>query len=248
MKARLISILFLVFLIVYPLLLLNAVHSKLSVTVENIRKNDGSGQNHVGENNTSGGEEIITSYDSVEILVNKDNALPAWYEPSDLTVPDIPFSFSEDLPKKRMRKEAATAVENLFAQAEQEGLELVGVSAYRSYRRQAEIFAYNVKAVGETEANRVSARPGESEHQTGLAIDVSSPAVGYQLSEEFGDTKEGRWLRANAHRHGFIIRYPKNKEQITGYQYEPWHLRYVGPKIAGEIYKNGITLEEYLSQ
>lgn len=249
MKARLIPILFLVLFIVYPFVRLDAEHFKPSRTAENTGNSVEIEQNQAGRNNPSESEEeeIITHYDSIEVLVNKEHALPAGYEPPDLTVPDIPFSFTEDLPKKRMRKEAATAMENLFAQAEREGLDLAGVSAYRSYRRQAEIFAYNAKAIGETEANRVSARPGESEHQTGLAIDVSSPSVGYQLSKKFAETTEGRWLKTNAHRHGFIIRYPQNKEEITGYQYEPWHLRYVGKKIAAEIYQNGLTLEEYFS-
>ena len=168
---------------------------------------------------------------SIEVLVNKELVLSAEYVPQDLVVPNIPFSFTEDLPKRKMRQEAARAVEMLFTQAEHDGLQLTSVSAYRSYLRQQEIFTHNSKVRGETEANKVSARPGESEHQTGLAIDVSAPAVDYQLIEEFGETKEGRWLRENAHKYGFIIRYPKGKEETTGYQYEPWHIRYVGRKL-----------------
>lgn len=185
------------------------------------------------------------SADSVTVLVNKERVLSAEYVPKDLVVPNIPFSFTEDLPKRKMRQEAARAVEMLFDQAERDGLRLAGVSAYRSYLRQQEIFTHNSKIRGETEANKVSARPGESEHQTGLAIDVSAPAVGYQLIEEFGETKEGRWLQENAHKYGFIIRYPKGKEETTGYQYEPWHLRYVGQKTALVIAAKRLTLEEY---
>lgn len=190
---------------------------------------------------------FVAQDDFIEVLVNKDRALPAEYVPQDLVVPNIPFSFSEDLPKKKMRQEAAHAVEMLFVQAERDGLHLTGVSAYRSYQRQQEIFDHNSKIKGETEANKVSARPGESEHQTGLAIDVSAPSVDCQLVEEFGETKEGKWLRENAHKYGFIIRYPKGKEKTTGYQYEPWHLRYVGQKAAWTITKKGMTLEEYIS-
>ncbi|HHU51034.1 MAG TPA: M15 family metallopeptidase [Firmicutes bacterium] len=182
---------------------------------------------------------------SIEVLVNKELVLSAEYVPQDLVVPNIPFSFTEDLPKRKMRQEAARAVEMLFTQAEHDGLQLTSVSAYRSYLRQQEIFTHNSKVRGETEANKVSARPGESEHQTGLAIDVSAPAVDYQLIEEFGETKEGRWLRENAHKYGFIIRYPKGKEETTGYQYEPWHIRYVGREAALVIAAKRLTLEEY---
>lgn len=188
---------------------------------------------------------LVVPENSIEVLVNKERVLSAEYVPQDLVVPNIPFSFTGDLPKRKMRQEAARAVEMLFAQAERDGLQLTGVSAYRSYLRQQEIFTYNSKIRGEAEANKVSARPGESEHQTGLAIDVSAPAVGYQLIEEFGETKEGKWLRENAHKYGFIIRYPKGKEETTGYQYEPWHLRYVGQKAALVIVAKRLTLEEY---
>ena len=182
---------------------------------------------------------------SYTMLVNKQHPIAQEYVPEDLTVPDIPFSFTEDLPKKQMRKEAAEALEELFEAAEDAQVELVGVSAYRSYERQAQIFAYNARQRGAEVANQVSARPGESEHQTGLAIDVSCAAVNYQLIEEFAETKAGKWLAANAARYGFIIRYPKGKEAITGYQFEPWHLRYVGRESAARIQQHGITLEEY---
>lgn len=187
----------------------------------------------------------VFHHDSIEVLVNKSQPLPMDYAPKDLTIPDIPFTFEENLPKRLMRKEAAQALEKLFKAAKYDGLQLAGVSAYRSYARQEAVFNHNVKIKGEAEAEWVSARPGESEHQTGLAIDVSCPTVGYELSEDFGQTKEGKWLSKNAHKYGFIIRYPQGKEEITEYQYEPWHLRYVGPRIALEIIKNNLTLEEY---
>lgn len=127
------------------------------------------------------------------------------------------------------------------------GIELAAVSGFRSYERQAAIFANAVQRKGEVEANRVSARPGQSEHQTGLAMDVSSASVGYALVEAFGETVEGKWLAQNAPKYGFIIRYPKGKEHITGYRYEPWHLRYVGVEHAMKISQRGLTLEEYLN-
>lgn len=181
------------------------------------------------------------------VLVNKTHALPADFVPDDLVVPGVRFSFTEDLPKKKMRREAARALEKLFEQAERDGIELAAVSGFRSYERQAAIFANAVQRKGEVEANRVSARPGQSEHQTGLAMDVSSASVGYALVEAFGETVEGKWLAQNAPKYGFIIRYPKGKEHITGYRYEPWHLRYVGVEHAMKISQRGLTLEEYLN-
>lgn len=182
------------------------------------------------------------------ILVNKEkeNALSSTYVPPDLTVLAIPFSFAEYSPKKLMVLEAARAVERLFDAAEKAGIALVGVSAYRSYERQESIFQQHVASIGREEAERVSAPPGHSEHQTGLAIDVSSPSVNNQLVEEFGDTREGQWLAENAPLYGFIVRYPRDKEDVTGYQYEPWHIRHVGEQVAQVIATNGLTLEEHL--
>lgn len=190
----------------------------------------------------------VSNPDDILVLVNKTNHLPSDYEPADLVVPNVPFPFKEDLPKKKLRAEAAKALEALFAAAEKEGLELYAQSGYRSFERQKAIFAFNAEQRGEEVANRVSARPGESEHQTGLAMDVTCRQVGFDLVEAFADTPEGQWLAANAHTFGFIIRYPKGKEAITGYQYEPWHLRYVGIKAAQEITSRQLTLEEYLER
>jgi len=180
------------------------------------------------------------------VLVNKKQGLSAEFTPEDLVVPDIPFAFAEDHPKKQMRAVAAQALERLFARAKAEQVELVGVSGYRSFKRQQEIFSHNARLKGVEAANQYSAKAGHSEHQTGLAMDVSSPTVNYELVEEFGETKEGRWLSKMAPEYGFIIRYPKGKEEITGYQYEPWHLRYVGVKHAKRIAYNQSTLEDYL--
>lgn len=180
------------------------------------------------------------------LLVNKKRALPADYVPADLRAAEVPFACDESSPKRQLRGEAAAAVERLFAQAEAERIELVGVSGYRSYARQEAIFAAHVERDGAEAANLVSARPGESEHQTGLAIDVSSPSVGGELSETLAETEAGRWLARNASKYGFIIRYPKGKEDVTGYQYEPWHLRYVGADHAPAMAEQGLTLEEYM--
>jgi zinc D-Ala-D-Ala carboxypeptidase len=194
------------------------------------------------------GKAIVQNLDDMLIVANKERNLPEDYVPADLVTPNVPFPFKEDLPKKKLRKEAALSVEVLFKAAEEQGLELLAQSGYRSYDTQVSIFAYNADQYGEEKANQTSAQPGQSEHQTGLSLDVTSPQVNYELVEEFGETKEGKWLAENAHKYGFIIRYLKDKEEITGYQYEPWHLRYVGVEHAKEIHERGITLEEYLQK
>jgi D-alanyl-D-alanine carboxypeptidase len=198
---------------------------------------------------TSGKEQIavVTNPEDMAVVVNKNRSLPATYVPpsKDMKEPNVPFSFKEKSEKKLMRSEAAQALEKLFDQAAKDNIKLAGVSAYRSYVSQKSIFAGNVKSQGEKQASQYSARPGLSEHQTGLAIDVSSPSVQYALEESFGDTKEGKWLVANAPTFGFILRYMKGKEALTGYSYEPWHIRYIGVEMATEISKRGITLEEY---
>ncbi|MFC5649333.1 D-alanyl-D-alanine carboxypeptidase family protein [Paenibacillus solisilvae] len=196
----------------------------------------------------SAGKFIVTNSSSTIVLVNKKRELSSTYKPADLVKPNIPFSFSGESPKKYLRKPAATALEKLFAGAKKAGISLRGVSGYRSYATQKAIFDYNAALKGEAVANRTSAHPGQSEHQTGLAIDVSSASVNYALEESFGKTKEGKWLKAHAAEYGFIIRYGEGKEKLTGYSYEPWHIRYVGVYIAQEITKQGLTLEQYMSK
>lgn len=182
---------------------------------------------------------------STTVLVNRKYLLPSTYIPKNLVVPNVDFSFSYVNDKRKMRKVAATALEKLFAAAEKKGIKLYGVSGYRSYARQKEIYDRNVAVRGKTATDAVSAMPGSSEHQTGLTIDVSSQSVSYRLDQSFGDTKEGKWLAKHCHEYGFIIRYPYGKEKITGYSYEPWHIRYVGTTVASYLYKNNLTLEEY---
>src|SRR5699024_5786972 len=197
---------------------------------------------------TKNGKIVTDNPYDVLVLVNKENALPEDFTPEDLVIPDVRFPFTEDLPKKQMRKVAADAMEKMFEAADKEDLELFAQSGFRSFERQQSIFAANVEKNGEEAANKYSARPGESEHQSGLTMDVTNADVGFDLIIEFGETPEGKWLKKHASEYGFIIRYPQGKEDITGYQYEPWHLRYVGKKAAKEIMEKGITLEEYLEE
>lgn len=191
---------------------------------------------------------VVTNPEAVTVIVNKQRSLPDGYEPTDLVVPNIPFSFDGEHEKKYMRKEAAEALEELFAAAAEQGIELRGVSGYRSYTRQKAIYDNNVKTRGEEVASRVSAPPGTSEHQTGLTIDVSSPSAGNALEESFGATVEGKWLAEHGPEFGFIIRYPQNGESLTGYVYEPWHIRYIGKDLAPDIAASGMTLEEYFDE
>ncbi|REK72049.1 D-alanyl-D-alanine carboxypeptidase family protein [Paenibacillus paeoniae] len=188
---------------------------------------------------------VIGQPESLAALVNPLNRLPDEYVPSDLVYPEVRFIFKEKIEKRMMRKEAAEALENLFAGAEKDDIYLAGVSAYRSHKTQKALFERYVKRDGYEKARTYSALPGTSEHETGLAVDVTSSDGKCAAADCFGDTKEAAWLKKNAADYGFIIRYPEGKQDITGYQYEPWHLRYVGADIAVEIAADDSTLEEY---
>ncbi|MGX1193553.1 M15 family metallopeptidase [Metabacillus sp. SLBN-84] len=195
------------------------------------------------------GKQTIANPENRMVLVNKEFSLPADYEPADLVSPNVPFSFGDaEVPQRYIRKEAAAALERLFAQAASEGVELFAVSGYRSYERQTGILNVEKERKGDTTALETVALPGQSEHQTGLAMDITSKSADMDITEKFGDTPEGKWVQANAHKFGFIIRYQKGKEEITKFSYEPWHLRYVGVKEATEIVENQLTLEEYFKK
>ncbi|SFL75354.1 D-alanyl-D-alanine carboxypeptidase [Paenibacillus sp. 1_12] len=190
---------------------------------------------------------VATNPESITVLVNKQQALPDSYEPKDLVYPNVPFTFKEQIDKRKMRKEAAAALENLFEGAKKSGINLAGVSAYRSYATQKTLYNNYVKQDGEEKAKTYSAVPGHSEHETGLAIDVSGSDGKCAAQNCFAVTKEAKWLDSHAAEYGFIIRYPDGKEAITGYQYEPWHLRYVGIQLSKELTQKNLTLEEYFN-
>lgn len=188
---------------------------------------------------------VVAEPESVAVLVNKQNKLPDDYNPNDLVYPDVRFLFDEKIEKRMMRKEAAEALEKMFEAAIEDGIHLAGVSAYRSHKTQTALFERYVKKDGMEKALTYSAYPGTSEHETGLAIDVSGSSGKCAVDDCFADTKESDWLKENVFEYGFIIRYPEGKESITGYQYEPWHLRYVGTEVSLAIGKSGESLEEY---
>lgn len=190
-------------------------------------------------------KEPDTTLGSYQQLINRDYELPSDYRPDDLTEPDVRFSFYGSNDKRKLRKKAANALEELFSAAEEDGCILYGVSGFRSYERQSEIYNRNLWQKGSYHTNLYSAKPGTSEHQSGLAIDISCKSAGMQLYESFATTEEGKWISKNSWKWGFILRYPKEKTEITGYAYEPWHIRYVGKKLAKYLYENDLCLEEY---
>ncbi|GAA1455552.1 D-alanyl-D-alanine carboxypeptidase family protein [Nesterenkonia lacusekhoensis] len=184
---------------------------------------------------------------SIHVLVNPQNPLdPLDYEPHDLVEPDV--RITTETPQL-LREESAEALEELFAAIRAEGMELAMTSAYRSYDQQWAIYEDRAAEYGTESTDEAMARPGHSEHQTGLAADVISIDNPDCIHGDcFAETPEGRWVAENAHESGFVIRYPEGAEDITGYQYEPWHLRYVGVDTAQEVFEEDVTLEEYWEQ
>ncbi|MGM9985689.1 MAG: D-alanyl-D-alanine carboxypeptidase family protein [Bacillaceae bacterium] len=184
---------------------------------------------------------------SIDILVNAKIGLHADYRPDDLVPINVPFT-NMDGESNTMREEAAREVEKMFADAEEEGLYLVGVSAFRSFERQQRNYNRDLNRYGQNYVDKYIAVPGTSEHQLGLVIDISSRRLGYDLVESFADTIEGQWLAEHSYKYGFIVRYPEDKRSIVGYEYEPWHFRYVGKELAKKIYDSGLTFEEYVDK
>lgn len=181
---------------------------------------------------------------SLWVIVNKQRALPSNYTPGDLRQPNVPVR-SSGSSEMLAREAAASALESLTAGAKQAGISLMLVSGYRSYGLQQAVYNGNVAREGQANADKTSARPGHSEHQTGLAIDVGNVDGTCQLDACFGSTPAGQWVAAHAHEYGFVIRYPEGKQAIVGYEYEPWHLRFAGTELANETKKSGQTLEEF---
>ncbi len=182
-----------------------------------------------------------------DLLVDKRRGLPAGYRPRDLVLPRVTFLGGVPAERRSLRRPAARALERLFAAARRDGASLAGVSAFRSYASQRDLFAGYASERGVENASHVSARAGHSEHQTGLAIDVSGADGRCAASACFGAERAARWLAAHAPAHGFVIRYPRGRERVTGYEYEPWHLRWVGVPLAREVAASGRTLDELLT-
>lgn len=192
-------------------------------------------------------EDDVHNDASLSALANKSNFLSEDYVPEDLVPVEVP-TVLESPEINQLRQDASSALTEMFNAAAEDNITLYARSGYRSYQTQTSLYNNYKDAHGEAEADRFSARPGASEHQTGLAMDVTSESVNLELSEAFGETDEGTWVRENAHRFGFIIRYPDGYEDITGYMYEPWHLRYLGEEVAPDVYESGLTYEEYIKE
>ncbi|SDT00435.1 D-alanyl-D-alanine carboxypeptidase [Paenibacillaceae bacterium GAS479] len=217
----------------------------------NKESSSGKGSSSAGESavqvadNADSAVQVTANAEAATALVNKQFRLPKGYVPDDLVYPNIPFIFSEKVDKRKLRKDAAEALEKLVAGAKKDDIKLAGVSGYRSEARQKTLFTNYVKKDGIEAASKYSARPGHSEHQTGLSMDVSGVDGKCAAESCFGDTPEADWLAKNAADYGFIIRYPEGKQDITGYKYEPWHIRYVGVELARKLEASGDTLEEH---
>lgn len=179
----------------------------------------------------------------VEVLVNKYYLLDSSYEPSDLVV--IPQTYSwGDKGSQRTRKVTYDAFLKMWNAANLEGHYLMVSSSYRSYQEQQIVYD-NYKKRGQKYADKYAARPGSSEHQTGLSLDIFSKTNSNKNT--FKDTQTAKWLEENSWKYGFILRYPSKDENITGYSYESWHFRYVGLAAAKYIYENNITFDLYYS-
>lgn len=165
------------------------------------------------------------------VIVDREYELPRDYEPEDLVAlseHDVPRVQDREM---RLREEAAKALSGLIVAADSAGVELVVRSAYRSYEHQTSSYENWTAVYGEQESG-LSAPPGHSEHQLGTVADFTNAEAGYELGQWFGDTEASEWLTTNAARHGFIMSYPKDSRQETGYRWEPWHYRYIGPDNA----------------
>lgn len=179
----------------------------------------------------------------IEVLVNKFNKLSENFMPKDLELINDKYNPEGLL----LRHEARVAFEEMCRTAERERINLRAISTFRSYYYQWKIYLKDIKPCQPIEEysvlrDKVSARPGFSEHQSGLAVDIN------ELEQTFETTPEGKWLAVNSYKFGFILRYPKGKEYITGYDYEPWHFRYIGRELAETVYYSDMTYDEFFAR
>jgi D-alanyl-D-alanine carboxypeptidase len=187
-----------------------------------------------------GGDETVQ-------LVNKVCGLSKDYKPANLQLTKYRATDRAEA-NQYMVDYAADAIDSMLEAAKEEGYTILVTTAYRSYSFQSTLYNNYVAQDGQAAADRYSARPGTSEHQSGLAADLTSATVNYRLTKDFGSTPEGQWLAQHAAEYGFILRYTADGEPITGYMYEPWHFRYVGVENATYIMEKGLTLEEFIAE
>jgi D-alanyl-D-alanine carboxypeptidase len=211
-----------------------------------VNKNNNTKKTNIQKIDNKNNVEDVSVLSSNILLVNRENVLGKDNYIKEFKIPDVEFIANGDPNVRKMEKDSAQALERLFNAAKNDNIILLGVSGYRDYYYQEKLYNEKVDRSGKEEADKYVAQAGESEHQTGLAMDILSDEY-TTLDEGFKNTKAYNWIIENCYKYGFIIRYPEGKEDITGYDYEPWHIRYVGNEAAKQIAYNGITLEEYLN-
>lgn len=189
----------------------------------------------------------INDPSSLWVVVNKGRILPSDYVPAGLVAPNIPLRLSSGASEMKLRPDTAAALEKMAAAASKDGINLMLSSGYRSYYTQQSLYSAYAARDGIAKADTYSARAGHSEHQTGLAADLEPTSRKCEVDQCFESTPEGQWLAANAQNFGFIIRYQKTTQNLTGYEYEPWHVRYVGDALAAQLYQSGQTMEQFFN-
>ena len=191
---------------------------------------------------------IVEDYNdptSLWVVVNKDHPLTRQdYRPSNLVFLKDDSRTDKNQDERSLREVAVNDYHAMMTDAMAAGYDLMIGSGFRSYNQQKIYYTNYVAKSGEEAANKYSAKPGYSEHQTGLAADVAPRSRECYISLCFGDMAAGKWIAANSYKYGFIIRYPADKTEITKYQYEPWHIRYVGIPLATALHQSGLTLDE----
>ena len=194
---------------------------------------------NVGANNDHYDNAIETNINNYnQMLVNKYNYLKEEFESKEIVDVKNWYCYGEN----KANKEAYDNFIDMFNAAKENNLKIVITSGYRSYQEQKETYDEYVNRYGARKADALAARPGYSEHETGLALDITT---GGATKDTFDTTEEFKWLQENSYKYGFILRYPKDKEKITGFDYEPWHYRYLGKDLAEKVFKSGLTYDEY---
>jgi zinc D-Ala-D-Ala carboxypeptidase len=178
-------------------------------------------------------------------IVNRERPLPDEYQPADLKAPNMKLRWAAIAESMQVSGKIAPALEEMYKAMQAKKFDVMLISGFRSHATQKDLYDRYVRQIGEEKADRISARPGTSEHQTGLAVDIGRVDKECELETCFGNLPEGKWLADNAHKYGFIVRYLEGKDTFTGYQYEPWHLRYVGKELAAELHSRQVTMEEF---
>ncbi len=204
------------------------------------------GERYAGNHDNGSSEIELSDLErELTVIVDRDQALPADYEPSDLVLLAENGIRASD-PSMRVRLVIIPDLGAMFDAALAQGYRLMVFSAYRSYKTQQRVYDYWVNTLGKEEADRSSARPGHSEHQLGTTMDITVVDLKGNVFDDFGNTPAGKWLAENAYRFGFVMSYPPDTELITGYKHEPWHFRYLGRRLAKIIKERDLIPSQYL--